>query len=800
MNLMQRKNGLKYSVVVVSWNTIIELSKCVESLFCWTENFEIILVDNGSTDGSAEYIKGLMSRRENVKGIFNDENRNFGPAQNQGFAAAEGKYIIALNSDCYVTAGWADKMAACIESDEKIAIVGPVSNMSNGRQMVGGAVAGMRTDELAAQVEQAHMGHWEEAGILYGWCMFVRREFLEGEEYVFDERFSNSYEDNDLCMRARLKGWRLMIDCSTFLWHEGQASFKKNLSKDFVKKYIENGNVNQRLFNDKWRDDRPKKLVAVYRIANCEQYVGKSLEQTSKFADEIICLFARSKDKTKEIALSFPKVAQWEEWNEDEHPFDEQAERNWLLQAAIARGADWVISIDGDEIYEEKFAENVRSYMNPANPQVMAYWCNWRTIWDTIDGKEYFRVDGIFGGFQNYRFFRVLPGMVIKENSNLRNHHCGSAPFVPKENLKWLNCRVKHLGYDSEEQRQRKYAFYRAADPRPVVADVGNADYHHLIDKNVQLKPYREVNRLSVFLVVKNEGDNIFNAMMCVEPVADEYVVIDTGCEDNTLAEVERFKYVTGKEVRVIQKTFESMEDGYLMNYSEAMNFAKSQCRYEWILRLDADEQFAWNDVTNLFGFIEDDCDGYLFNVVNYLEEPRSQNRDENKYSLSETIRLYRNIDELFYTGLLHESLEDSTTARIRNGRGRLMLSPIVIHHRGYLKSKEQVRKKIDRYHIINQRQFMVSGGADPRPLFNMALHLLNDGDMGGLSLYKKALEIEPNFWRASQNLGYYHVNMAKAFLNAAKEQMPGQMFRNSKMEELLTGLNKYSFEQPKVG
>lgn len=801
MKLMQTKDGLKYSVVVVSYNTIVELAKCVSSLFCYTQNFELILVDNASVDGSVGYIKGLLETHPNVKAIFNTENKNFGPGQNQGFEIAEGKYIISLNSDCYVSLGWTDKMVECMESDPKIAIVGPVSNMSNGRQMIAGHLPGMKTDQIAAQVAAEHAGHWEEAGILYGWCLFMNREFLKDEPFMFDEQFSNSFEDNDVCMRARLRGWKLMIDCSTFMWHEGQASFKKNLNKDFMAKYIENGNKNQKLFYDKWRDDGPKKLIAVYRIANCQDYIAKSLEQTSKFADEIICLFARSQDKTKEIALSFPKVVMHEEWFEEDHPFDEQAERNWLLQAAMARGADWVISIDGDEIYEDKFVENVRGYMNPANPQTMAYWCNWRTIWHRQDdGQESFRMDGIFGGFQNYRFFRVLPGMEIKENSNLRNHHCGSAPKVPMENLKWLNIRVRHLGYDSEEQRQRKYAFYRKADPRPVASDVGNEDYHHLIDKDVKLRAYREKNRLSVFMVIKDEGKNIFEAMSCVEPIADEYVIIDTGCTDNTLEEIERFKWATRKEVRVIQKTFESMEDGYIMNFSEAMNFAKSQCRGEWVLRLDADEIFAWNQVTNIFAFIEDDVDGYLFQVINYLEEPRGPKLEDNVFALSETIRLYRNIDELFYSGLLHESLEDATGVRARNGRGRMLLSPIPIHHRGYLKPKDNMRKKIDRYHIINQRQFLISGGADPRPLFNMALHLINDGDIpGGMALYKKSLEIDPNFWRSSQNIGYHHINMAKKYLSMAASQMPQMMLKNSKVEEMLQAMNKYNFEQPKV-
>jgi glycosyltransferase involved in cell wall biosynthesis len=334
-----------------------------------------------------------------------------------------------------------------------------------------------------------------------------------------------------------------------------------------------------------------------------------------------------------------------------------------------------------------------------------------------------------------------------------------------------------------------------------LAKDVGNADYHHLIDKNAVLKPYREKNRLSVMMVIKDEEATIFDAMMCVEPVADEYVVVDTGSTDKTIEEVERFIYVSGKDVRIIKKTFDSMEDGCLMNYSEAMNWAKAQCRYEWILRVDGDEFFIWSEVTNIFGFIEDGCDGYLFNVVNYLEPPRSTRPEDNKFSMSETIRLYRNIDELFYTGLLHESLEDATGIRFKNGKGRLMMSPISIHHKGYLKSKDRLRKKIERYHIINERQFEVSSGTDPRPIFNMALHMFNeDKTAEGVALYEQALKLSPTFWRADQNLGFYYAHLAKRHLSKASDQMPQYMFKGSKTEEILGTLKKFEFEQVKVG
>lgn len=794
----------KYSVIVVTFNAIEHTIRCVQSVFRHTKDFELIIVDNASTDGTKGYLADLVeAHKGNVRVIFNEENKNFGPANNQGYRKATGDYIVLLNSDTIVTPGWLDRMTECMEKNEGTAIVGPLSNSSNGRQAI------QRLENSYAELDRKslewsaqHYGLHEEAGVLYGWCMLVSREFMKDEPYLFDERFTNSFEDNDLCLRARLKGFRLFIDRSTYIHHVGQGSFVKSFGAEFIKKYSENGIKNQDLFYQKWKPKDVQKVIAVYRIANCEQYIRQSMEQTSKFADEIICLFARSKDKTKEIALSFPKVKAWEEWNEPEHPFDEAAERDWLLQKAIERGADWVISVDGDEVYEDKFIDIVPRLIKNPNPQVFGYWCNWRTVWDTVNGQEMFRSDGIFGGFQNYRFFKILPGMKIKPNDNIYNHHCGSAPFIPSENLKWLNVRVRHLGYDSPEQRKRKYEFYRKADPNPLAKDVGNADYHHLIDSKVDLKPYRGNNRLTIMSVIKNEQDHIYRMMECVEPIADEFVIVDNGSTDGTLAEIDRFRRNHIKPVRVVTNSdFAKDNNGMLMNYSEAKNFGKSLCTTEWVLQMDADELFESQLVGSIFGFMDEDADAYLFNVINYLAPAVSKNPADNKFSISETIRMYRNIDEFFYSGLVHESLEDSVTTRVMNGKARLIMSPIHIHHHGYLKNKDTVREKIDRYMEINKRQIEVSDQTDPRPYFNIALHYFNEGDEKKMiECYEKCLELQPSFWRAKQNLSFYHLHKAKMALKEVISAMPVLYRENNKINELSNYLNGYEFLPMKVG
>ena len=86
---------MKLSIITLTYNKLKYTKKYVESLFKYTKDFELIIVDNGSTDGTREYLQSL----NNVKLIFNDENIGFSKGNNQGLTIAEGEYIAFLNND-----------------------------------------------------------------------------------------------------------------------------------------------------------------------------------------------------------------------------------------------------------------------------------------------------------------------------------------------------------------------------------------------------------------------------------------------------------------------------------------------------------------------------------------------------------------------------------------------------------------------------------------------------------------------------------------------------------------------------
>lgn len=785
---------VKYSIITVGCNGLEDTVKCFNSIFKFSKDFEIIVVDGNSNDGTGGYLNQMAELHPGVvKLIQHDKKLSFAENNNLGIPLAEGEYIIFLNNDTIVTPNWLERMEAHFTRTplKNVGAVGPVSSSSNGRQMVG-----LQDSELW---HQTYKGHWAHAGILYGWCVMVKKSIID-EIGGFDQRFVNSYEDNDLSLRIQHAGYSLVIARDTYIYHKGSATLKTMMDN---KAYFKNGEVNRERYFDKWYDPTPKKLVAVYRT-NWGKWLEKSLEQTSKFADSIIIHFCRAPknfevlvdngqgvpyevDRDQAVATlksKFPKISHVEFYD---GVFQEDYERGRLMELALEmheKGeADWCISVDDDELYDDRFVDRVQSLMCPRNPEIFAYWCNWRTIWDTRLGKEYYRTDSTFGSFANYRFFKLMKGQKIL-SFHPEGHHCGSAPWFAEENLRWTNTRVKHMGYDTPEQRQRKYEFYEANDHFKSKADIGYDDYSHLISKNPTLERYDKDTGISLIMMVKNEEDFILGAIENVEYLVDEMVIVDTGSTDRTMELIRNF----AKYARIPVKL---LEHPWVDNYSIPRNFAKRHASHKWILFMDADERFRPESIRDIMKYAETDLDVVKFNVFNYMEE-RKENQ-EPRTALTQSVRLFRNIPEFFFTGIIHETIDDSLAILSTKRKLNVVLATMELHHYGYLKNKEKLRNKLDMYETLNLHQMEVTEELDPRPFHNLALHYINDQkENEALKMFQRALELNPKFWHAHQQMASLNIQSAKHFLNEMVRHMPANHPLRGESEKILRFFNDH--------
>ncbi|SEC70634.1 glycosyltransferase family 2 protein [Paenibacillus sp. GP183] len=233
------------SIIIPNYNGLSLLKECISSIKKHTEvPYEIIVVDNGSTDGSIEYCC-----RHEIKFISLPTNRGFPWACNLGLSIASGEALMLLNNDTIVGWNWLPNLLRCLYSSDEIGIVGPVTNYASGKQQIQEPFTNVA--DMSAAMNVPSPEKWQDTLRLVGICLLFRRELMD-KVGMLDERFSpGHFEDDDYCYRARLAGYRLCIAGDSFIFHHGSASFHKE-NKDSLQELIQ---VNHGKFMDKWGVD-----------------------------------------------------------------------------------------------------------------------------------------------------------------------------------------------------------------------------------------------------------------------------------------------------------------------------------------------------------------------------------------------------------------------------------------------------------------------------------------------------------------------------------------------------------------
>jgi GT2 family glycosyltransferase len=237
------------SIVIVTHNELEYTRQCLDSVRSLSdEPYELIVVDNGSTDGTVEYLRALPD----VRLIANDGNRGFPPAVNQGLAVASGRQVLLLNDDVVVTTSWLDRMLRALYSDPTVGLAGPCSNFVSGPQQVQGGYESLaELDGFAWDWGKSHEGACVQVNRLVGFCLLIRREVVEAIG-PFDEQFGiGCFEDDDYCLRAIDAGYRVVIAADAYVHHFGGRTFA-GTGIDLEALLREN----QQRFREKWSADR----------------------------------------------------------------------------------------------------------------------------------------------------------------------------------------------------------------------------------------------------------------------------------------------------------------------------------------------------------------------------------------------------------------------------------------------------------------------------------------------------------------------------------------------------------------
>ncbi|HSW50915.1 MAG TPA: glycosyltransferase family 2 protein, partial [Bryobacteraceae bacterium] len=202
------------TVVVVNWNRRELLRACLDSLERQKgADFEVIVVDNGSGDGSPEMVSGEHARRGRLKIrlIRNPENRGFCAANNQGFSAATGRFMALLNNDAEAEPGWLAALRRCFDGHPEVGMAASKILVYEDPRRIDKAghlmyPDGQNRGRGSGELDIGQYDLMEETLWPDGCAAMYRREMLE-EGGGFDEDFFAYGDDAELGLRARIAGW-----------------------------------------------------------------------------------------------------------------------------------------------------------------------------------------------------------------------------------------------------------------------------------------------------------------------------------------------------------------------------------------------------------------------------------------------------------------------------------------------------------------------------------------------------------------------------------------------------------------
>lgn len=361
------------SLIILCCNELDVTRLCIESVRTHTRPpYELILINNASTDGTAAYLNSLVGQSgpERVEVIHNAENRGYPAGVNQGLAAARGEYIVLLNNDVVVTPRWLDRLVRCASHDwPNVGLVGPTTNYAPPPQLVEppykslndlDAFANKRATEFASQAMDATR--------LTGFCLLVRRDVFD-QVGKLDESFGlGFFDDDDLCLRARRAGFRLALTLDCYVHHFGSRTFR-GLGVNTEKQLREN----LALYQAKWGVEEAAKYSMVVNrnstqsnnsspkaprvtipavagkprvsltmiVKNEEKNLPDCLASVRDLVDEAVVIDTGSTDRTREIATRFGCVL-------GEFPWIDHfaAARNAALDKATGDYAFWMDADD----------------------------------------------------------------------------------------------------------------------------------------------------------------------------------------------------------------------------------------------------------------------------------------------------------------------------------------------------------------------------------------------------------------------------------------------------------------------
>ncbi len=841
-----------------------------------------------------------------------------GSAADQGVFWGIPRLTVVYNDDLVATPGWLQGLLRALDSEVvfewgelpteekdgtlhrpprrmadygKVGLVGPASNNAAGIQGINPVslqeIESVGWDTFAANWKAANPCNVLTASFLSGFCLGITRECMEalstfsgdaGENpgefaWLFDERYTVAgYEDNDLCVRADLAGFRAIAAGDTFVGHLGHCTFDASFPD------MARGMANRLVYYDNWRpwiQEQGRRMVAAYRVRFDVPvdlgYFRQSLRRIASLVDGVAVLltanpaavldsqeYRTDPDASPESDSQLCRLCAAQPGNASAYlfrwvsqvlakardtrfrletitgdvivqtggtwdaPMNEREDRNSLLALAEDIGADWMLSIDHDEVMEPRLTRyDFERLMLHPDPLVSTWDLAFVNHWEN---PRMYRVDRPWGdggtwtgGMRGYRFFRVnkaSPRRILAGGT--KGLHCGNTPGADVMAKRVSGARFRHFGYMNSSDRYRKERRYNEVDPNPDPLLVGGTSYGHITqDEEMLLSAFDPENGIGLHLLL-HEGesaDDLGRMLDGLYGVLDRVVLVWTGAWKDKdkgwtramppgMAMPDDWEPKAGDGVT---------RRGWPWDYREAwpptgpsLPMAKMAAHFgcEWLhqplednlgaarnaglealhgtpgmgwgLFLDPDEQLPANAPIILRRMAEArDAWGWMFRFQNLMPD--------NEWNRSESVRMSRLDPEkvMRLHGRIHETFGRAVRHLLDAGYGHVLrVCPFKVLNTGMAKDPETMQRKLDWYRDLLEQQ-LYEDPHDPGAWVSLGLSWANEGCMEtAAECLSRGVLCADKEYLPFQEMGMHLLRQARHFFAEAVERMEGHSMR----------------------
>ncbi len=245
--LPQSIKKIAIDIIVPVYNALLDVQNCLASLEKYRDNFNvhIYMINDASDEETTLWLRTFCNNKPSFTLIENSQNLGYTKSVNIGLRASSADYIITQNSDTIVSEGWLCGMIRCMESDERIGIVGPLSNAANYQSVpllrdeltnefaVNSLPEGIALEDFSQALAITSARIYPRIPILNGFCFMIKRSVIDSIGYMDEENFPFGYgEENDYCMRAKKAGFQLAVADDVYVYHAKSKSFGNSRRKE----------------------------------------------------------------------------------------------------------------------------------------------------------------------------------------------------------------------------------------------------------------------------------------------------------------------------------------------------------------------------------------------------------------------------------------------------------------------------------------------------------------------------------------------------------------------------------------